>query len=96
MGSSKAETEPTLLMFLTADFQWPVDTDTPMFLLEVLLGGIFCPLHLIKPYPRPLCSLCQPREITVPSQIAEIAELPGSGGCLELGKSISVSAQGSF
>lgn len=47
MGSSKVETEPTLLTFPTADFQWPVDTDTPMFLLELLLGGIFCPLHLI-------------------------------------------------
>lgn len=40
------ETESTLFTFSTADFQWPAETDTPKFLLEILCG-IFCPLHLI-------------------------------------------------
>lgn len=46
-GSSQEEPECTLFMFSAADFQQPVETHTAMFLLEILLDGIFYPLYLI-------------------------------------------------
>lgn len=46
-GSSQEELECTLFMFPAGDFQQPVETHTPMFLLEILLPGIFCTLYLI-------------------------------------------------
>lgn len=50
-GSSQEESECTLFMFPAADFQWPVETHTPTFLLEILLCDIFYTLYLTMPKP---------------------------------------------